>query len=130
MRLSRFAAVGGLCAILTNILVIAFAGHGYLIATFLAFGPVLLVGYTLHAMYSFDVPFSWVSLARYTITMSANLPIWITLLYTVGLFHLSEYVTVPSTTALAFLWNYLSAKWAFRPAEAGRADLAVRERPE
>jgi len=49
MRQARYLAVGGACALLNNILVIAFAhaGAGYATASVLAFGPLLVFGYAL-----------------------------------------------------------------------------------
>jgi putative flippase GtrA len=115
MRFSRFASVGALCALLSNILVIAFAhyGFGYLVASLLAFGPVLLVGYALHTTITFKTTSSYLSFFKYTVAMAVNVPLWIGALWIFcDLFNSPVAIAAPTTTALIFLWNYLSAKWA------------------
>jgi putative flippase GtrA len=116
MRFSRFVFVGGLCALLNNILVIAFTyyGLGYLIASFLAFGPVLFVGYVLHSIVTFGTPASHHSFARYAFAMATNFPLWIAALFLFcDVFGVAVAIAAPGTTVLIFLWNYISAKWAF-----------------
>jgi putative flippase GtrA len=115
MRFSRFVLVGGLCAILNNVLVIAFVhyGFGYLAATLLAFGPVLFVGYALHTIVTFKTSVSHLSFVRYTLAMATNFPIWIAALYVFcGAFGIAVTIAAPATTLLIFLWNYISARWA------------------
>lgn len=116
MRIPRFILTGGICAVINNILVITFTrlGFGCVVASILAFGPVLCVGYILHASFTFTVSPSRLSFAKYTLTMAANFPLWITALFMFGnIFHLRMEIAAPTTTILLFLWNYLSAKWTF-----------------
>jgi putative flippase GtrA len=116
MRLPRFVLVSGVCALLSNVLVISFAqvGLGYIAASLLAFGPVLLVGYALHSLVTFGTPVSQLSFIRYTLAMAANFPLWIGLLFVFcDVFKVAVAIAAPATTLLIFLWNYLSAKWAF-----------------
>lgn len=115
MRFSRFILIGGVCALLNNILVIALSHCGihYLGASLLAFGPVLVVGYALHTVFTFEAPASWLSFGRYALAMAANYPIWIVALYTFcDLLGFSVTIAAPVTTALVVLWNYSSARWA------------------
>jgi putative flippase GtrA len=115
VRVSRFVLIGGLCAGLSNVFVISFERHhfGHLAAAFLAFGPVLIVGYTLHAGFTFGVPASLPSFIRYALAMAANFPIWIAALYVLcDLFDVSIVIAAPATTVLIFLWNYTSTRWA------------------
>jgi putative flippase GtrA len=116
MRVSRFILTGGICAVINNILVIAFTrfGFGCVAASILAFGPVLCVGYILHASFTFTASPTRTSFAKYTVTMAANFPLWITAIFILSnISHLRMELAAPTTTALLFLWNYLSAKWAF-----------------
>jgi putative flippase GtrA len=116
MRFSRFATVGALCAVLSNVAVIALAGLGIgsLAASMLAFGPVLIIGYALHSMFTFAAQPSRVTFVRYTLAMLANFPVWAAALYVFGdVLHLSLMLVAPATTLLIFLWNYLAARWAF-----------------
>jgi putative flippase GtrA len=115
MTLSRFVFVGAACAALTNILVIGLAGFGihYFFSTALAFVPVLCVGYGLHTNFTFHSAASWPSFIRYTLAMLMNYPIWIIGLYVLcDLFGVSISLATPTTTALVFSWNFVSARWA------------------
>ena len=118
MRLSRFALVGALCAILSNVAVIALAHHGFgsLVASLLAFPPVLLAGYALHSMFTFGAPLARTSFVRYALAMLANFPLWAAALYVFGdLLKVPITVVAPAATLLIFLWNYIAARWAFLP---------------
>ena len=116
MRFSRFVVVGGLCAVLSNASVIVLARHGFggILASVIAFGPVLLIGYALHSFFTFGTQPSTLSFGRYALAMLANFPLWAASL---GLFSdllkVPVSIVAPITTGLIFLWNYLSAKWAF-----------------
>ena len=116
MRFSRFAMVGALCALLSNVAVIALvrAGFSGLAASLLAFGPVLIAGYLLHSMFTFAAPPSRSTFLRYSLAMLANFPLWVAVLYLFGdLLHVSITLLAPATTVLIFLWNYLAARWAW-----------------
>jgi len=118
VRFSRFSLVGGLCAILSNGLVIALVRYGFTstAASLLVFGPVLLMGYALHTVFTFSTRPSLLSLVRYTLAMAANLPIWVAALYLLcDVLRVSIAVAAPTTTVLMFIWNYISARWAFLP---------------
>jgi putative flippase GtrA len=118
VRLSRFALVGALCALLSNMAVIALAHHGFgsLVASVLAFGPVLLAGYALHSMFTFGAPPARTSFVRYTLAMLANFPLWAAAFYVFGdVLKVPVTVVAPATTLLIFLWNYVAARWAFLP---------------
>lgn len=116
MRLTRFAMVGALCALLANaaIILLVRAGLGTVVATVLSFVPVLLVGYALHAGFTFRSQLSRVSLGRYTLAMAANFPLTIGALYVLcDLLRIPVTIAAPTTTVLIFVWNYLSGGWAF-----------------
>jgi putative flippase GtrA len=117
MRLPKFVVIGGICALLNTVLVVALASHGfnYIKASCLAFGPVLCVGYTLHTIFTFETSASWRAFARYSLVMLTNYPMWIGSLYILcDLLDFSVAIAAPVTTGLLFLWNYISAKWALR----------------
>src|SRR5262249_24830859 len=95
-------------------------------ASFLAFGPVLLVGYGLHVLITFKTTASRLSFVRHALAMAANFPLWIGALYLFcDIFNVAIDVAAPAVTVLIFLWNYLSANWAFTPS-AGPVHLAAR----
>ncbi|MGJ0393639.1 MAG: GtrA family protein [Methylocystis sp.] len=124
MRQARYLIVGGACALLNNILVIAFAymGAGYAKASALAFGPVLAFGYASHTFFTFKTSASIESFARYALAMLANFPLWIGSLFVLcDLLSLPVQAAAPLTTALVFAVNYILAKWALRAGSAMRA---------
>jgi putative flippase GtrA len=131
MKLSRFVVTGGLCALLNNTLVIVLvhAGFGSAVASVMAFGPVLLIGYALHSVFTFGTAPSGLSFRRYAFAMAANFPIWIAALYVFcEVLKVSVAIAAPATTVLIFLWNYVSVKWAFIPS-TGSAPMALRQEP-
>jgi putative flippase GtrA len=108
--------VGACCAVLANVAVIALVreGLGDLQASALAFAPVLVIGYTLHSLFTFRARPSADSFLRYTLATLANFPLWAAALYLLGdLLHVPITVAAPVTTVMMFLWNYLAARWAF-----------------
>lgn len=115
MILPKFLAVSAACAILTNALVILGVhwGLGTASASALAFGPVLIIGYALHSLFTFSAHGARLSLVRYTIAVALNFPIW-----TGGLFVLRDLlrmpivIAAPVMTGLLFVWNFASANWA------------------
>jgi putative flippase GtrA len=116
VRLSRFAVVGALCAICTNVAVIVLVhlGFGSLAASLLAFVPVLLTGYALHSMFTFAIQPSRASFVRYSLATATNFPVWAAALYIFGdVFRWSIVLVAPATTLLIFLWSYVAARWAF-----------------
>jgi putative flippase GtrA len=120
MRLSRFLTVGVLCALLNNLLMIVFAAWGcnYLTATFLAFVPVLIVGFVLHTRVTFQTPASVASFCRYTVSMATNYPAWLLCLYLFcDLGGIAVKFAAPATTVLMFAWNFLIARWALKAAK-------------
>lgn len=115
-RLPRYAISGAICALLSNtlIIVLTHGGLGVLTAAVLAFVPVLLLGYLLHAIFTFRLESSRVSFMRYTLVMLANFPLWSGCLYVLcTLLKLPVTLGAPLTTALVFLWSYAASHWAF-----------------
>jgi len=131
VRLTRFTLVGGACALLANatIILLVRAGVGTVAATVASFVPVLLIGYALHATFTFRRAPTRVSLARYTLAMAANFPLTIGALYVLcDLLKVPVTIAAPATTLLIFLWNYLSGSWAFSAKAApARASDGARE---
>lgn len=130
MILPKFLIVSGLCAILTNALVILGVhwGLGTAAASALSFGPVLIVGYALHSLFTFSAR---LSLLRYTIAVALNFPIW-----TGGLFVFRDLlkmpivIAAPLMTGLLFVWNFTSANWAVLGRAPAALSAALRHAPE
>jgi putative flippase GtrA len=116
VRVERFVAIGALCALLSNVAVIVLVRHGFssVTASLLAFGPVLAMGYALHAVFTFGTPPSRLTFGRYALATAANFPVWIAALYVLrDLLGSPIAIATPVATALIFLWNYAAAKWAW-----------------
>ena len=115
-RLSRFMMVGATCAALNNALIIGLAALGahYLTAALIAFGPVALTGYLMHASFTFGRSRSPKSFLRYVMTGAMNFPIWYAGMFVFcDLLGAPVAVGSPAATLLAFAWNYASAHWVF-----------------
>lgn len=127
MRFPRFVVVGGLCALLSNAAVITLVKYGFtsVVASLLAFPPVLFIGYALHTIFTFGAPATRVTFGRYALAVATNFPAWAALLYVFcDLLKAPVGVVAPAATALIFLWSYVAARWAFVPAAASdRRDL-------
>jgi putative flippase GtrA len=103
------------------VIALAHRGFGSLVASILAFGPVLLAGYVLHSLFTFGAPPARSSFVRYALAMLANFPLWAAALYVFGdLLRVPITVVAPAATLLIFLWNYVAARWAFLPQPLGR----------
>lgn len=112
---ARYLAVGVTCAGVYNVALITVVtlGLGYLPATVLLLGPMILLGYGLHAAVTFGTGFTLAGLGRYGLTMILAYPLWLAILalLTDGL-GLGIAVATPVGTVLLFLVNYLGAHWA------------------
>jgi putative flippase GtrA len=127
----RFVVVGGLCAVMNNVAVIALVHYGFgsVTASVMAFGPVLLVGYALHSIFTFATQPSRLTFGRYTLAMLSNFPVWAALLYVFcDVLQVSVALVAPAATVLIFLWNYASSRWAFVPRRAPEMQRASPER--
>ena len=116
MRSARFVLVGALCALLNNLAVIVLVHRGLdaVLASLVAFGPVLIVGYALHVRFTFRTTASGRSFLKYTAANAANFPLWVVGLYLLcDLMRLSIGVAGSLLTLLIFAWNYLAARWTF-----------------
>jgi putative flippase GtrA len=75
-RIPRYVVVGGLCAGLYNVVMIAgdWLRFHYAASTLVAFVLIVLVGYTLHCLYTFSEQLSLRGLLRYSAAMVLTLP--------------------------------------------------------
>lgn len=118
MLAGRFVAVGLACAVLHNVIMIAgdFLGLHYVLSSIVSFAVVVSAGYGLHSAWTFPgaergrTPF-----ARYAISMSANLPLFVAGMYAfVDLAGLAVPVAAPLVTVLLMVFNFIATRWALR----------------
>lgn len=120
MVLGRFLSVGLACAALHNAIMIAGAWLGlhYVVSSLVSFAIVVLFGYWLHTAWTWpNAPRDRVSLGRYTLTMSANLPLFIAGMFVfVDLAGIGVPIAAPAVTVLLFAFNFVGSRWALRAA--------------
>jgi putative flippase GtrA len=98
--------------LLNNAIVIGMdqAGYHYAVSVAVAFLVVMLVGYRLHASYTFEVEASRGGWLRFLLVNLSGFPLSIALMFVlcdgVGL---SASLAMPIATVLLFAWNYVLA---------------------
>jgi len=114
-RTARYTIVGGVCAATHNIVMILgdFAGAHYVPMTLVSFSLVTPLGYLLHCGFTFGERLSLQGLLRFTSGVAAGFPLSLAVMAILcsGL-RLPVVVAAPIATAVLFLWNYASARWA------------------
>ena len=95
-RVLRYTLVGGFCAVLNNILLIGTvqAGIGYMTAVWLICLPMLVIGYLLHVVVTFEARPAFMAFLRYSAGILASYPVWIG-----SLFVLCDLLALPITAA-------------------------------
>ena len=119
---SRFMLVGLACAATHNaILLVADLWHiHYALGCVLSFLVVVVMGFALHARFTFQVPATPAGFGRYAISMAANYPLTLALLFAMcDIAGLPVTIAAPSATVLMFAWNFAASRWAIgRPRPA------------
>jgi putative flippase GtrA len=128
--LFRFAIVGLICAVAHNAILIGLDRWHvhYAVSCVVSFGVVVLLGYSLHLRFTFSEVWSAGSIGRYALSMAANYPIALALLFVMcDLAGWPVTVAAPASTGLMFMWNYTASRWAI-VRKASLPDLPVRSR--
>jgi putative flippase GtrA len=128
-RSLRYTIVGGLCAVINNLLLIGVVtlGLGYLAGIFAVCAPMLVIGYSLHALVTFEKPLSLVDFLRFSIGNLASYPMWIAShVVLCSVLALPIYVATPIATLILFCANYLLAHWAYLRSTRAAFDLRAR----
>jgi putative flippase GtrA len=111
----RYVAVGALCALLHNAIMIGadFLGLHYATSLVISYVIVVVVGYVLHVSYTFRAPASASGFVRYAIPMAANFPLTLAAMFVLcDVMTLPVPVAAPLTTVIMFAVNYVFSKWA------------------
>lgn len=111
----RYVLIGGLCALLHNAIMIGgdAAGLHYAASLVISFMVVVVVGYLLHAGFTFRAPLSGAAFVRYAIPMATNYPLTLAGLFVLcDLAGLSVRLAAPALTIFMFALNYLFSRWA------------------
>lgn len=111
----RYLVVGGTCALLNTLVLIAGDALGLPLAASIAasFAIVCLVGYRLHAAVTFGAPANRQGLLRYVLAMAVSLPLSTALLWVFArALHWPMAVAAPAATAAMLAINFVSSRWA------------------
>ena len=108
----RYLVVGGCCAVLNNVILVALdrAGVNYVASCLVSFAATVLVAYAFHTRWTFGADRSVLGLLRYGAAMSANLPFAVVMLFVlVSLLGLPMVVAAPALTVIQTAFNYVVA---------------------
>jgi len=111
----RYLATASICAIASNIVLIAGAAAGlnYLELSLLSFGTVGTLGYGMHSRFTFGHSPSWPGYARFMSGLAAGIPFSFAILSLLGgLLRLPMWIAAPIATVIMLLYNFVSAKAA------------------
>lgn len=111
----RFAVVGLICA--ATHIAIMLAGEQvrfhYALSCAVSYVVVVLLGFALHVRFTFQQQPSFASFWRYAISMAANYPITLALLFVMcDIAGWPVAIAAPVATALMIVWNFLASRWA------------------
>ncbi len=129
---ARFLLVGVLCALMHNaILLIAdwFAIH-YVISCVISYAVVVVLGFALHVHFTFQQAPSFQQFWRYAVSMAANYPITLALLFVMcDVARLPVAIAAPVATVLMMVWNFAASRWAIVRKPAGVAPSSAPRSP-
>lgn len=114
-RTARYLAVGAICAVANNIILIASdaAGMHYWAAMLLTFVLMLPPSYMAHASWVFGVRTSWTAFGHYVAgTLSSLIVAALTIGLLRGAMMLPMVAAAPIATLAMVLYNYLMTRWA------------------
>ena len=111
----RYLLVGGGCAAIHNLIMIAGAALGlhYLASVTASFLLLAPLSYRLHTSFTFAESPSAASFLRYSLAMLTNYPLTVALLFVFcDLFGAPMAVASPAATVVLVAWNYGASRWA------------------
>jgi putative flippase GtrA len=112
---SRFLVVGLLCAVAHNAIMLgADRWHlHYVVSCAISYVLVVLFGFALHVRFTFQETPSFAAFWRYAVSMAANYPFTLALLFLMcDVAGLSVVIAAPVTTVLMMAWNFVASRWA------------------
>jgi putative flippase GtrA len=112
---TRFALVGLACAAAHNVIVlVADRWHiHYALSCVMSYVVVVVLGFMLHVHFTFQQAPTMASFWRYCISMAANYPITLALLFLMcDIAGWPVAVAAPTATVLLVAWNFLASRWA------------------
>lgn len=111
----RYLGMGGMVAVLNNIVLIGGDRLGLTYAPLMALSWVVggTAGYLLHARYTFRAPHGWLAYVRFMAGVALGVPVaWAMLVGLKSGLRLPMWLAAPVTTVGMVAYNYLSARVA------------------
>ena len=114
-RWVRYLSVGGICALLHNVLMfLAYTMNikysDALVISFLVLAPA---GYYLHSLYTFEEAFNWARLTRYAAGLIVGFLINFAIMFVLcAMLHLAIPIGTLIATGILFFFNYFVSHWA------------------
>ena len=114
-KAGSYGAVSVACFVLNNLLLIGMDALGQPLWASLAVSAttMILLGFVLQSLFTFEAPLNWPAFLRYTLMMLPNIPLAYVLLW---LLHdrlsLAMHYAAPIATTLMLLWNAAGSTWA------------------
>lgn len=113
--LLRYLAVGAICAIGQNAVIIGgdLLGYHYLLTA--SAGAVIFgaLGYALHSRVTYGEPLSWRGSGRFAMSLVSGYILSIALLALMGdLLAIPMIITSPTTTIIVTIWGFIASRWA------------------
>jgi len=116
----RYTVVALALAGLHNATLIAADASGahFIVAQAISAAILLPTGFLAMARFSYAVQASWCGFARYSAALITNFPVAIAALWLLieGL-TLPMWLAAPISTAILFIWNFLTSTWALLPSK-------------
>jgi putative flippase GtrA len=112
---TRFLVVGLFCAVAHNAIMLgADRWHiHYAVSCAISYVVVVLLGFALHVRFTFQETPSLGSFWRYAVSMAANYPFTLALLFLMcDVAGLSVVIAAPVATVLMMAWNFAASRWA------------------
>lgn len=127
---ARYLIVGGVCAVAHNAIVLGAdrLGFHYVAGCLLSYVLVVLLGFALHVRYTFAVLPTLAAFWRYSVSMAANYPLTLALLFLMcDVAGWPVAIAAPVATVMLIAWNFVASRWALVPgAPAPPPDLSSR----
>ncbi len=118
LRLFRYLGVGGACAALHNLIMIAGDAGGipYPLSICVSYVLVVLLGYALHTTVTFREPRTVRGLLRYAAAIAGSIPATLLLLLVFKTWlRWPMAFASPAATVTMLAANYLTSRWAILP---------------
>ena len=115
IALLGYVGVGGGCALLNNAIAVIgdCAGANYLATTVLGIVLVTPLAFVLHSLVTFCSPPSLQGFFRFVLGTTVGSLLSLTLMVALcGWLSMRASLAMPLATALLFVWNFFSARWA------------------